>query len=196
MRAWLLGTLACALVALLCARYLGAPHWLYGLWGTIGFAAMALALAAGLVARHLWPAHWLPTASAVLGAGATLMRVVLTQTLVADPARAARIELADTTLAAASMAWGTLALFWGTHGVLAAFDAPPASPAASGAQRLARILLAGMGVSGGLYALAPLRHFFGLRINHWTILGLAALVGIASLLDRAYLALRRRRAAK
>jgi hypothetical protein len=169
---WLAAALLGGLAALAAARHLPSPHWIDALIATGGCAALALALGVGLLLRGILRARWLAPTSLLAGAGAAGGRAYLVARVTAAPAARLVVDFAGLGLAAATVVWGALALGWGA---LAVSDAC----GAGGRGRWPGGVAGGGAVALGLHSLAPLWLALGLRINHWTALGLLglALVG-------------------
>lgn len=176
MAIWFGAALVLALGALTAARFLEAPHFLHALIVMGGALGLGLAMAVGLVLRRLiGVAGWRPWGALVMAVAAVAARQALLGELGRDPALAVTINFSRLALASSSVLWGAVALLWGAAAVADALEPAP------GRRRLAVGALLGgaAAVTLALYALGPLWALAGLRLNHWTLLGLLGLAGLA-----------------
>ncbi len=192
MALWLAILLLLSLGSLAAARYLSSPHWIDALLATAGFATLAAAVAWGMLARRL-ARDWKLVAALGLAVAAAAGRYALLTSLESGAAFFTTIQILELTLAAGTVSWGALALLWGTLALSDAMNCRGAAqvgrsgeaaatnnlPSTSDRRRWIRVAAAGLAVALALYSLAPLWHLLGLRVNHWTVLGLFGLAGTA-----------------
>ncbi len=163
------GALALALISLAAARYLTSPAWVDALVVTGGSLGLAAAFALGLALRRaLGRERWLAPASLALALAAALGRAQLLARVTAERGPVS-IDFARLALAASTVLWGAVALLWGTQALGDAIDA----------RRRGAAVASGLAVAAALYAVAPLLYMLGLRVNHWTVLGLFGLSVVA-----------------
>lgn len=175
---WLGAAILGAVASLAAARFLTSPRWIDALFATASFGGLAAGLLVALLIRRvLQPRPWKPMAALLLALASAVARSGLLLQLAADPLTTATIDFGRIFLACATVVWGLLALLWG---VLAVADAT------EGRTRWKHLLTGGAGVVLALYSVAPLWQLLGLRINHWTLLGLAGLAFVAYLCGLAY----------
>ena len=122
----------------------------------------------------------MPVAALSVAAAAGAGRATLLAHLLLDPAAATRIHFPTMALACSTLAWGGLGLLWGTLAVSDSFD--PGSRCRGWGYRLSAVCA----VALALYGLAPLWHVLGLKVNHWTVLGLFGLACVAYGIGRVY----------
>jgi hypothetical protein len=198
LRIWLGVALLLALGSLAVARYAASPIWIDALLATGGFLGLAVALAAGLALRRALSA-WKAVAAMLLGVGAMLARAsLIAELLVAGGGPARQVDFWRMALAVSTVVWGALALIWGALAVGEALELRHAGGTPRGAsatndharrpprRRDLEIVVAAIGLTIALYCLAPLWSLLGLRINHWTVLGLFGLAVVANGLGAAY----------
>ncbi len=173
---WLAAALLLALGFLTAARYLDAPGWIYALMGTGGACGLAAALVVGLVMRrYLGTRRWQVWAALVVAVASVVARQSLLAELNRDPMAAVTIQFSRLGLAGSSVVWGALALLWGASTVAQAMEPAPGRPRRGGA-----VLLGGAAsVTLALFSLGPLWALAGLHLNHWTLIGLLGLAGLA-----------------
>lgn len=177
---WLLASLLAFLAALLAARYVAGPNWVIFLWLATGLASTSFALALAWLAARLWPQHAKGVMALLLALAATLGRhLLLIEVLSRDGPP--QIEILPLTLATATVAWGALALLWGTSAMADHLESPPETRSG-----FLPPLMAALAVILSLYCLAPLFYLVGLRMTLWTVLGLALLVSGAYGVDRIH----------
>jgi hypothetical protein len=178
-RYWLVGALLLALASLAAARYIPGPSWVSALLAAGMFAGLAIAMAAGLFLRRLLPesAPWKALAAALLAVAAAVGRTALLAQAAEDPEAMRTIHLGRIMLACSTVVWGAVALLWGTLALTDVLDRKV---------RWGWLSVSVLAVSLALYSIAPLWTFLGLRINHWTLLGLFGLACLAYLLGRIY----------
>ena len=176
MRWWLAAGIVGALVGLLFARFLDGPAWVDALVFTGGCLGLIPALALGMIVRRRWPRQWLAIASLLLATAAAAARATLLAQL--ESRTMPQIAFWRLTLAASSVVWGAMALIWGA---LAISDALQRRQG-----RWPPLLGAGVAVTLSLYSLAPLWSALGLRINHWTVVGLFGLAATAYAIGALY----------
>lgn len=177
---WLAASLLLALGSLAAARYLTSPLWVDALVATGGCLGLALALAAGLLLRRwLGRDRWLGPAALLLALGAALGRAHLLVRISA--VSAPTIDFPRLALAASTVVWGAVALLWGTLALADALTPRRPLPA----------LGAAAAVALALYSLAPLFYLLGLKVNHWTVLGLFGLSAAAYGMGRLWRVLAR-----
>ena len=174
----LLASLALAFLSLVAARFLDAPHWVDALLGTGTFLGLSAALALGLVLRRvIGSGGWHAPAALILALGAALGRGSLLAQLAGDPLARVTIDFTRMALACSTVVWGVVALIWGA---LAVSDGVEAFQ--RGGRRRAGVL-GGLGgaaaVTVALFSVAPLRSFFGVTIDAYTLVGLFALACVA-----------------
>ena len=178
---WLVGALLLALASLAAARYVSGPGWVYALFSTGVFVGLAASMSAGTLLRRLMrtkpPGAWKATAAAVLATAAAIGRTSLLAQVAGDPSAMLTIQLWPIILACSTVVWGVVALLWGTLAITELVDPRV---------RWGWLALGAGAVTLALYSLAPLWYFLGLRINHWTLLGLFGLACLACLLGRLY----------
>jgi hypothetical protein len=168
---WLAGTLLLALASLAAARYITSPRWVDALFATGAFLGLAAGLALGMALRRaLGRRDWKPPAALILGIAAAAVRSGLLLEAAGSPAPAG-IQFGRISMACGTVVWGLLALLWGTQGVADAGE--------GGRTRWGMLLTSAGGVILALFSLAPLWSLLGLRINHWTLLGLFGLACLA-----------------
>lgn len=159
-------SLATAILALAFARYTGSARWIQAVIAAGALFGVAAGLAVGMGARRLRPTRWHGGAALILAVAAAATRFAL----VAHIGRAGPPSgLLPLLLACASVSWGGLALLWGTAGVTDAVRPLARRP----------LLLSAAAVSIALYSVAPLGRALGMRVNHWTFLGLLGLAAVA-----------------
>lgn len=177
---WLIAAVLSALGALAAARFMTSPGWVDALFVTGGAAGLAVALALGIGLRSLLQERWMPWTAIAVASAAALGRASLMTSLTLDAGSASQIHFPSMALACSTLVWGALALLWGTSSVSDTFD-PDGRNRGWGA-RVASVLA----VVLALYSLAPLWHLLGIRVNHWTILGLFGLACLAYGIARIY----------
>jgi hypothetical protein len=166
---WLGASLLLALISLAAARYLDSPAWIDALLGTGASLGLAVAMTIGLAARRLFGAErWLGVAAIVLALAAAVGRTQLLAQVGLVPVPT--IDFPRLALAASTVVWGAVALGWGSLTL---------SDGLGERRRRGAAILGGSAVALALYSLAPLWHLLGLRINHWTVLGLFGLAAVA-----------------
>ncbi len=171
---WLLASIIIAFAGLAAAAFLDdASALVPSLLVTGGACGLSLAFLLALLLRHLaGPTRYLPWVALITAGASAAARHSLLAELNRDPMVAVTIDFTRLALAASSVAWGAAALIWGAVVVSAAVE--------TGARRAVGRLLAGGGaVSLALYSLGPLWALAGLNLNHWTLVGLAALAAVA-----------------
>jgi hypothetical protein len=168
---WLVGALLLAFGSLAAARYITSPLWVDALAATGGFLGLALAMAVGIALRRLAREGWKPVAALALALGAALARASLVLQLAQDAEAQLTVSFTRLALACSSVVWGAIALVWGTLAISEALEGPRRS--------WPRLLTAALATSLALYSVAPLWGLLGLRINHWTLLGLFGLACLA-----------------
>jgi hypothetical protein len=181
-------------VAFLCltgAAYLGEPAWRYALLGVMAGLSLGLCASLGaVVERTVSPARQAIICGMSVGVVAAVTRQVLLAFLRARAAGAPpQIRPASFFAAVFTIVGGLFALLWGcaalrrlmaaTTTTRLASGSPPAATGAARRTRALEIAGAGAAVALGLYGISPLGLAVGLRVNHWTFLGLAALALIA-----------------
>lgn len=189
MRIWLGVALLLALGCLAVARYVTTPLWIDALLATGGLLGLALALGLALLLRRATVA-WKGVTALLLGVAALTARASLIAELLLGRDASRQIDFWRMGLAVSTVVWGALALLWGGAALSEALERRQSRrrAAAEGAA-------AAGGVTMALYCLAPLWSLLGLRINHWTVLGLFALAAVAYGAGVAYRwAVRRHRA--
>jgi hypothetical protein len=177
---WLIAALLSTLGALAAARFMTSPGWVDALFITGGAAGLSVALALGLGLRRLLQERWMPWATLIVASAAALGRASLVTRLMLDVGAASRIHFPSMALACSTVVWGALALLWGTLSVSDTFD--PDSRNNGWPSRVASVVA----VVLALYSLAPMWHLLGIRVNHWTILGLFGLACLAYGIARIY----------
>ena len=122
----------------------------------------------------------MPWTAIIIASAAALGRASLVTRLILDRGSAAQIHFPSMALACSTLVWGSLALLWGTLSVSDVFD-PDGRTRGWGVKvaSVAAVVLA-------LYSLAPLWHLLGIKVNHWTILGLFGLACLAYGIARIY----------
>ena len=174
----LVAALALAFLSLVAARYLDAPHWVDALLATGSCLGLSAALALGLLLRRVIRHHaWHAPAALVLALGAALGRGSLLGELAKDPMARVTIDFGRMALACSTVVWGLVALVWGA---LAVSDGVELFQ--QGSRKRAGLLgaLGGAGaVTVALYSVAPLRSFFGITIDAYTLAGLFVLAAMA-----------------
>ena len=173
---WLLASVVLAFAGLVAAYLLEqASAWIWALLVTGGACGLASALVLALVVRRLaGPTRYLPWVALLTAVAAVGARRSLLAELDRDPMAAVTIDFLRLTMAASSVVWGAVALIWGAAILSAALEPGP------GERRGVGRILAGAGaVTLALYSLGPLWALVGLRLNLWTLLGLAALAAVA-----------------
>ncbi|MBK6848967.1 MAG: hypothetical protein IPG96_16020 [Proteobacteria bacterium] len=123
-----------------------------------------------------------------LACGAAGGRLALRVTTRLEGALPPTIDLPRVAIASGSVAWGLMALLWGTHGLAQQLEAP----AAPGGRRWPASIAAGLAVVLALHSAAPFWRLLGLEINHWTVGGLFGLAATAYAIELGYRRLRRR----
>ena len=173
MRIWLGVALLLGLGCLAAARYVTSPLWIDALLATGGLLGLALALALGLLLRSA-TAAWKGIAALLLGALALAARASLIAELLLGRDVARQVDFWRMAVATSTVVWAALGLLWGAVALSEALEgrAPRRRAAAEGTA-------AALGVTLALYCLAPLWSLLGLRINHWTVVGLFGL-GVAA----------------
>jgi hypothetical protein len=187
---WLVAALLGAIGSLIVARYASSAAWIDALIATGGCCGLAAAMIVGLIARRAW-SIWKPVASLLLGIGAALARASLLGRIQATPLERQLIDFTALALAISTVVWGAVALLWGTLAVADALEARGAGDRRARWRSAAHLAMGALGVSLGLYSLAPLWSLLGLRINHWTVLGLFGLAAIAYGIGAIYRRVRR-----
>lgn len=173
---WFLGALVLALAALAAAAFLETPAWIWALLVTGGACGLALAMAVALILRNLvGPARYLSWAAAITAVAAVAARRVLLAELNGDPLAAVTVNFPRMATASSSVVWGAVALVWGALLVSTAMEPPRRHHR----RDLGRLAIGAASVTLSLYALGPLWALAGLRLNHWTLLGLVGLAGLA-----------------
>lgn len=188
MRIWLGAALLLALGSVAVARYAASPIWIDALLATGGFLGLAIAMAVGLVLRRALAA-WKAVAALLLGVGAMIARAsLIAELLVAGGGPARQVDFWRMALAVSTVVWGALSLVWGALAVSEALERRAADrrDRRPPRQRLLQALTAATGLTLALYCLAPLWSLLGLRINHWTVLGLFGLAAVAYGIGAAY----------
>jgi hypothetical protein len=188
---WLIAAVLGAIGSLSVARYASSPVWIDALIATGGCCGLAAAMFVGLVARRAWSV-WKPVASLLLGIGAALARASLIGRIQSTPLERQVIDFPALALAISTVVWGAVALLWGALAVADALEPRAAGTPRRGLRGTAHLASGALGVSLGLYGLAPLWSLLGLRINHWTVLGLFGLAAAAYGIGAAYRWLARR----
>ncbi|MCB9556097.1 MAG: hypothetical protein H6707_08335 [Deltaproteobacteria bacterium] len=186
----LAGSALLTLSALLTARYAPAPYWIYGLAGIGAGVALIAVFVLRLAMDRKRPAlalSWVALSSAI---AAVSSRYALMATLHADPAQALHLSFGRLFLVGASLAWAAIALIWGTHALVTAFDPPRRSDRVKRART--QLTLGAAALCLSLYGLAPIWMLLGLRIDYRTLVGLCALGLGAYLINLIYLRLLRR----
>ena len=183
MALWFAASLLLCLISLAGARYVEGPAWVDCLMATGALAGLALALALGLALRRVMkPTSWLAAAALVLALAAALARSSLLAQLAHAPESAlVTIDFPRMALACSTVVWGALALVWGALAVSDGWERARAA-ARHGGKRgrgWAIIAAAAVAVSLSLYSVAPLGSLLGVKLNHWTLLGLCGLAGLA-----------------
>jgi len=175
---WLAAALLLGLASLAAARYITSAHWVDALFATATFLGLAAGLLLGIAARRaIGRRDWKPVAALILAVAAGVVRSsLLVQATMATAPRP--IELGRIAMACGTVVWAGLALVWGTLGVSEA--------TAGNKTRWGGLVISGGAVALSLFSLAPLWAALGLRINHWTLLGLFGLACVAYLAGRAY----------
>jgi hypothetical protein len=179
---WLAASILLSLLSLAAARYLTSPHWVDALVATGGSLGLVCALVTGLLLRRwLGRDRWLGPAALLVALGAAFGRAHLLARIAT--ASVPSIDFPRLALAASTVVWGAVALLWGT---LALADAlAPRRPLPA--------LGAAVAVALALYSVAPLLYLLGLKVNHWTVLGLFGLSAVAYGMGRLWRLLARSR---
>jgi hypothetical protein len=131
------------------------------------------ALLLGALLKRFTKWAWLPLAALATGLSAWATRAALLAQIGVPHHESHMIDLWRIVLATSSVSWGALATLWGIRCTVGGSRSPP-GPAGARARWLER----GAGITStclGLYALAPLWLLLGLRLDHWTGLGLFGL---------------------
>jgi len=171
-------SLALAFVSLVAARYLEAPHFVDALLATGSFLGLSAALTLGLVLRRMIRDNaWHAPAALILALGAAVARGSLLAEMAADPAARQTIDFARMALACSTVVWGVLALVWGALGVSDAVELFQRGGRKGSAVRGG--LCGAAAVTVALYSVAPLRSFFGVTIDVYTLAGLFVLAAVA-----------------
>ena len=174
----LLASLALAFLSLVAARYLDAPHWVDALLATGSCLGLSAALALGMVLRRvIRSGAWQAPAALALALGAALGRSSLLGQLAEEPLARVTIDFTRMALACSTVVWGVVALIWGALAVSDGVEL-----ARQGGRKRAGVLgaLGGAGaVTLALYSVAPLRSFFGVTIDVYTLAGLFVLAAVA-----------------
>jgi hypothetical protein len=142
---------------------------------------VAICAAVGLAARRLLRPRFRAAAAGIAcGAAAALTRQVL-MAVIRARATDAPPQIRPLSLLAAvfTLVGGVFALLWGCA-ALRRLGAP-AEDATT--RTWPDLLVGGAAVALGLYGISPVWQALGLRVNHWTFVGLAALAFLAYLIE-------------
>lgn len=185
MRALAAAGFGSAFLCLVAAAYLKDPAWRYALVGIMIGLSAGLCAAAGLVAGRLRePVRRALAAGLVTGAAAAFTRQVLLAVLRARAGGAPpQIRPASLFAAVFTIVGGLGALLWGVA-ALRRLAAEP-EPGASRLRRGLELTAAGLCVALGLYGVSPAWQALGLKVDHWTFVGLAGLAVVAYLIEEA-----------
>ncbi|MBI5480179.1 MAG: hypothetical protein HY906_15035 [Deltaproteobacteria bacterium] len=185
------GGLASAFVCLLFAAALGDPGWRWALAGVmVGISVAACGAFGAVVARLVAaPRRW-ALAGIVAGVAAALTRQVLMGMIRARAADAPpQIRPLALLAATFTIVGGAFALLWGC----AALRRLAAGPGGDGTRRTwPDLVLGGIAVSLGLYGISPVGQALGIKVSHWTFIGLAALALLAYGIEEGVVRLLRR----
>lgn len=175
---WLAAALVLAFSALAAAAFLQAPAWIWALLITGGACGLAAAMALALILRFLaGPAAYLKWAALISAVAAMTARQSLLAELNQDPLAAVTVDFVRLALASSSVVWGGVALVWGAAVISGALEVR--ARRGGGYREVGPLLAGGMAVTLALYGLGPLWALAGMRLNHWTLLGLVGLAGVA-----------------
>jgi hypothetical protein len=185
------GGLGGAFICLLLAAYLGEPGWRWALAGVmVGSSVAACGALGAVLARFVQSPRREAIAGVVSGVAAALTRQAL-MGLIRARAADSPPQIRPLALLAAVFAivGGAFALLWGC----AALRRLAVETGGDRARRTwPDLALGGIAVALGLYGVSPVGQALGVKVNHWTFIGLAALAllaygieeGVARLLDR------------
>jgi hypothetical protein len=182
------GGLAVAFVGLLFAAYLSGPGWRWALTGVMVGVSVAVCGALGAVVERFVPAHRRAAlAGLAAGVAAALTRQALMGMIRARAADAPpQIRPLALLAATFTIVGGAFALLWGCAALRRLGAAPDDPPRRTWPD----LALGGLAVALGLYGLSPVGQALGVRVNHWTFIGLAALALLAYGIEEAVVRLR------
>jgi len=191
MRLLAVGGLVVAFVCLALARFLGEPGWRWALTGVmVGLSVAGCGAVGALVARFVQPPRRAALAGVAAGVAAALTRQVLMGMIRARAADAPpKIRPLPLLAAVFTLVGGAFALLWGC----AVLRRLAAEPGGDHERRTwPDLLLGGLAVALGLYGISPLGQALGIRVNHWTFVGLALLALFAYGIEEGIVRLRDR----
>jgi hypothetical protein len=181
-RALAASAFGCAFLCLIGAATLQDPAWRWALvGGMVGLAVGLCATAGAVLGRLLGPGRRALAAGVLVGAAAALTRRALLG-LIHARAMGAPPQIRPLALFAAvfTLVGGAAALLWGCAALRRASDAPAATGRLGRGLELAA---AGVIVALGLYGLSPAWQAAGLRVDHWTFVGLVGLAVVSYLVE-------------
>jgi hypothetical protein len=188
------GGLAGGFVCLIFAATLGGRGWRYALVGVmVGISVFACGLLGALVERFVSAPRRAALAGVVAGVAAALTRQALMGMIRARAADAPpQIRPLALLAATFTLVGGAFALLWGC----ATLRRLAAEPGDGARRTWPDLVLGGAAVALGLYGLSPVGQALGIRVNHWTFLGLVALAVVAYGIEEAVVRLTARRRAR
>jgi hypothetical protein len=172
------GGLAGAFLCLLFAAYLGNPGWRWALTGVmVGISVAACGALGAVVERFVPPTRRAALAGLVSGVAAALTRQVL-MGMIRARATDAPPQIRPLALLAATftIVGGAFALLWGCAALRRLATEPGGDPKR---RTWPDLVLGGIAVALGLYGISPVGQALGIRVNHWTFIGLAVLALLA-----------------
>jgi len=185
-----------AFLALALTAALGDPYWRWSLVGMMACISLTLLGVLGLTTARLFrPDMHLVAAGIAAGLASALTRRVLMAMIRARAAHEPpHIDPMALLAAVFTLVGGAAALLWGCSALRRLVTESEDAPLATVWRKL---VLAGAAITLGLYGISPLGQAVGIRVNHWTFLGLVGLALVAYAIEegvhRALLALRLKR---
>jgi hypothetical protein len=177
------GGLAGGFVCLILAAILGDPGWRRALVGVmVGISVFACGLLGAVVERLVPLSRRAALAGVVAGVAAALTRQAFME-IIRGRAADAPPQIRPLALLAATftIVGGAFALLWG----VAALRRLTAEPGDRARRTWPDLLLGGAAVALGLYGISPVGQALGIRVSHWTFIGLVALALVAYGIEEA-----------
>jgi hypothetical protein len=177
------GGLAAAFVCLILAASLGNPGWRWALAGVMaGTSVFLCGLLGAVVERFVPAARRAALAGLLAGVAAALTRQALMGMIRARGADAPpQIRPLALLAATFTIVGGAFALLWGC----AALRRLVAEPDAGTRRSWPDVVMGGLAVALGLYGISPVGQALGIKVNHWTFIGLVALALVAYGIEEA-----------